>query len=223
MPVKILKSPIEVVNRLDVLGTSRELLIAVTEAVVAARMDCTENDPFGSRGWRGWQMGTRRLRETHVGINEWEKDDTDQVPSIICKSRGIRIVVCNTDDGTALEQSKPQNRSKKGSATDRAVDANQGSFMAQLDDSVPVINLAQRRTCAGNITTHFLCVYVDGDDIRAELSCPMNVENGFFGEFIERIFIAGGDTGAPEPIRRKSDDEGQGGDGEYSIPVIRKK
>jgi hypothetical protein len=222
VPARIFRKSFEAANRLSVLGTSREMLIVVIEAVVAARADCTDNDPFGARGWRGWQMGTRRLREVHVGINNWEKDDTDQVPSILNKRLGIRIVVCNTDDGTAIENGKPQNLSKKGPATGRLIDANQGSFMEQLADSVPIVNLAKRRMRAGNITTHYLCVLAEGDDTRAELSCPVNVENGFFEDFIERIFIVGGDTGAPDPIRRKSDDDGDG-PSEYSIPVRRKK
>ena len=221
MSVKIFKQPIEVANRLNELDTSRETLIEVIGALVAARADCTDNDPFGARGWRGWQMGTRRLRELHVGLDDWQTDDIDQVPSILSPSKGIRIAVCNTDDGTAIEERTPHNRSKKGSSTDRAVDANQGSFMDLLDETVPVISLAKHRMPAGNIVTHYLCVYAESDDIRAELSCPINIGNGFFDRFIERIFIVGGDTGAPEPIRRKSDDDGDGS--EYSIPVRRKR
>jgi hypothetical protein len=224
VPVRIFKEAIEVTNRLGDLATSSEQLLEVVGAVVAARADCTDNDPFGSRGWRGWQMGTRRSREVHVGADGWEKDDTDQVPAIINKRFGIRIVICNTDDGTSIEMGKPQNRHKKGSATNRAIDANQGSFMDRLDETVSVISIAKRRTSAtGAILTYFLCVYAEGDDIRAELSCPVNVENGFFDDFVERIFIIGGDTGESSPARRrKPDDDIQGGS-EYSIPVIRKK
>ena len=175
MPVRIFKEVIDVTNRLHVLATSHEKALEIVSAIVAARADCTDNDPFGSRGWRGWQMGTRRLREVHIDSDGWERDDTDQVPAIINKRLGIRIVVCNTDDGTAIENSKPQNRHKKGSATDRAIDANQGSFLNRLDESVSVISIAKRRSPGtGAILTYFLCVYAEGDDIRAELSCPVN-------------------------------------------------
>jgi len=218
--VTIFKSAIEVTNRLNVLGTSRELLIEVIDAIIAARTDCTDNDPFGARGWRGWQMGTRRNRELHVGIDDWQKDDTDQVPSIVSKKYGIRIVVCNTDDGTALEERFPQNNSKKGAATDRAVDVNQLSLFDKLEESPSVIPLRKHLTSAGAVFTYYLCVHAEGDDRRAELSCPVNVENGFFDDFVERIFIIGGDTESAEPIRRKKRDEG---DSEYPISVTRKK
>lgn len=62
----IFKSAVEVANRLAERGTSRDLMMAVLDAMVAAKNECTENDPFGSRGWRAWQMGTRRNREVHV-------------------------------------------------------------------------------------------------------------------------------------------------------------
>ncbi|PKQ07629.1 MAG: hypothetical protein CVT72_02495 [Alphaproteobacteria bacterium HGW-Alphaproteobacteria-11] len=92
--------------------------------------------------------------------------------------------------------------------------------MEKLDESVPV-DLAKRRAHKGSVLTYYLCVYPDVDGVRAELSCPVNVENGFFEKFFERVFIAGGDTGVPEPIRRKSDDDDDGS--EYEIPVKRKK
>lgn len=93
----ILKSFIEVGNRLADLGTSRELLIEIADAVVAARTESTENDPAGTRGYRGWQMGTRRSRELHIGRDDdWTKDDTDQIASILNKARGLKIVVCNS-------------------------------------------------------------------------------------------------------------------------------
>lgn len=222
MPTQFFTKGIEVANRLDELATSLEQLLEILGAIVAARADCTDNDPFGARGWRGWQMGSRRSREVHVGVRGWEKDDTDQVPAIINKRLGIRIVICNTDDGTAITKRKPQNRNKRGSATDRAVGLNQGSFMDKLDETVSVVSIAKRNTKDGAILTYFFCAYVEGDDIRAELSCPVNVEDGFFDEFVERIFIAGGDYGDDGPARRKTGDGDPDGS-EYSIPVKRKR
>lgn len=228
MPIQIVTKPHEVANRLDELGTSHKMLIEVVQAVAAARADCTDNDPFGTRGWRGWQMGTRRLREIHFGIDDWEKSDVEQIASMFSNSRGIRIVVCNTDDGTCIKDRNPQNRSRKGAATDRVVDANQGSFISELEESIkenqdenPVIDIDNYRKSPEKITTYYLCVYVEGDDIRGELSCPVNVINGYFDDFVEKIFLIGGEAGGQDPARRKSDDDG--GESEYSIPVKRKK
>ncbi|MGO6724523.1 hypothetical protein ACCS51_26555 [Rhizobium ruizarguesonis] len=221
----VVKTFPEMVSRLEAKSTSRETLLEVVEAVVAARADSTDFDPYGTAGWRGWQMGTRRSRETHVGLNGWEKDDADQVPSILNRLIGIRIIVCNTDDGTCVDdplRRGPQNRSKKGAATDRAVNSNQGSFMAILEASVSekVIALASKRKTPPPIMTYYLCVYVEGEDIRAELSCPTSVNNGYFEDFSERIFILGGEAEPPIPKPLQKIDEEDGSD--YPITVKRK-
>ena len=38
----------------------------------------------------------------------------------------------------------------------------------------------------------YLCVYCEGDIVRAELSCPSECEAGFFKTFRERIILLGG-------------------------------
>jgi hypothetical protein len=52
--------------------------------------------------------------------------------------------------------------------------------------------------------------------VRAELSCPISVEGGFFADFQERIVLVGPDDG--DGIRRRSPDDGP----EFEIPVSRK-
>src|ERR1700722_12302147 len=144
MPAKVWKKPIDVGNRLDKLfRLKKEQFLEVVEAMVRAKADCTPNDPPGSRGWSAYKMGTRRLREVTLSEKGWEKDDTDQIPGVINKSLGVRIVVANTDDATGLEETGriPQNRSQKGAATDRVVQANQLSFMNALDESLKVVQL----------------------------------------------------------------------------------
>ncbi|MBD9373451.1 hypothetical protein IB238_12555 [Rhizobium sp. ARZ01] len=221
----VVKTFPEMVSRLEVKRTSREALLEVVDAVVAARADSTDYDPYGTPGWRGWQMGTRRCREMHVGLDGWVKDDADQVPSIVNREIGLRIIVCNTDDGTCVDdpsRSGPQNRSKKGAATDRAVSGNQGSFLDILEASVSenVVAIASKRKSPPPIVTYYLCVFADGDDIRAELSCPSSVNSGYFEHFSERIFILGGEAEPPLPVRRKKDDNDDGSD--YPITVKRK-
>lgn len=217
----------EVADRLVIKATTRDQLLAVVDAVAAAKADTTDYDPYGTAGWRGWQMGIRRNREVHVGVSGWEKDDTDQVPSIVNPRLGLRIIVCNTDDATCIEsrdKSGPQNRSKKGAATDRAVANNQGSFMealeASLAEKVTRLQPSSRQMTSPPIVTYYLCVYVEGDDIRAELSSPRAVVNGYFDEFEERIFIIGGDAEPPTLVSRKDEDDDDGSD--YPITVKRK-
>jgi hypothetical protein len=225
MPLKILNDLVEVGNRLEELGVPKAKLIEVIEAMVSARADCTPNDPPGSRGWSSYRMGTRRLREEFLIEVGWEKDDTDQIASIVNKKLGIRIVVANTDDATGIEDTErfPQNRSKKGAATDRVVQGNQLSFMDALDESLKVIVAFKSvGETARPIITWYVCVYNEGDEVRAEFSCPVGLDGGFFTNFVERIFIIGPDGGDGAPVRRRPG--GDGGDGsEFDIPVTRKK
>jgi hypothetical protein len=222
MPTKILKDQIEVGNRLETLNFTREELLEVADAMIGAKAECTDNDPPGARGWLSYRWGTRRLREVKLTQEDWEKDDTDQIASILNKKLSIRVAVSNTDDGTGIDDPDryPQNRSKKGGATDRAVHVNQLSFMEALDASVKVVALRAEDRPSGPVITWYLCVYSEGDVFRAELSCPVGIDGGFFTGFVERIFLIGADDDSGEPLRRRTDD---GPDhSEFDIPVTRK-
>ncbi|MGD0060845.1 MAG: hypothetical protein ABSD58_15625 [Verrucomicrobiia bacterium] len=217
MKSNLLTNPIEVVNRLDAtFGLTRENLLEVVEAMVAARNSCTENDPPSAPGWKAWCDGTRRLRE--IGTQRgWERNEEDHISSIYDPARQIKIAVCNTDDGTGTENGQPQNRCKKGAATNRAVTNNQELFNSILDNAVNVIQLSPDK---GNVTYWYLCVYSEGDIVRAELSCPSECESGFFKTFRERINLIGDkDNGGGISVRRTGPD----GDADFEINVTRKQ
>src|SRR5437763_13241045 len=99
MKAKLLKHPIEIVNRLETMGLKREDLLEVVGSMVAARNSCTENDPPSAPGWKAWCDGTRRLREIGT-MHGWERDETDHISSMYDRKRGLKIAVCNTDDAT---------------------------------------------------------------------------------------------------------------------------
>lgn len=211
---------IEVDNRLEQLGWSREELMEIVDAMVSARNSCTDNDPISAPGWMSWKEGSRRLRE--IGLPKGlAKSDADQIPWVVDNKRGLRIAVSNTDEGTGQKHPQmPQNCSQKGPATSRVVGANQLNFFDQLDagrSKVVPLSLAGRQP--GVMASWYLCVFGGGDEPRAELSLPVAAEGGYFTDFVERIVLLGPDDGST-PIRRRDDDEG-GGE-EFDIPVSRK-
>ena len=76
------------------------------------------------------RAGVRRAREVTIHdkkFPDWIRDETGQVSSVINKKIGVRLLVSNTDDGTGVDDVNrfPQNRSKKGAATDSIVQSNQ--------------------------------------------------------------------------------------------------
>lgn len=222
MPTRITKGPIDTPNRLEELGLKLEEALEVVGAMISAKAECTDNDPPGSRGWSSWRWGIRRLREVKLSQPGWEKDDTDQIASVINKKLGIRIAVSNTDDGTGIDADGrfPQNRSRKGGATDRAVHVNQLSFMDVLEASRKVVPLRGEPPAPSAIITWYVCTYSEGEQFRAELSCPDGMEDGFFTGFIERIFLVDSDDSSGDTIRRRRD--GGPDDSEFDIPVTRK-
>jgi hypothetical protein len=185
--------------------------------MVSARHSCTDNDPSSAPGWMAWKDGTRRLRE--IGrAKGLSKAEFDQIPCIVDEKRKLRFSVANTDDGTAIEKRIPQNRSKKGPGTERAATDNQGSLFDNLEDALNVIPLSRSNPVPGIIVSWFVLTYCEGDEVRAELSCPTAVEGGFFSNFYERIVLIGPSDDGPSGVRRKLPDDGP----EFDIPVIRK-
>lgn len=147
----------------------------------------------------------------------WERNDDDHISSIYDPERGIKLAVVNTDDATGIENRTPQNRSKKGAATDRAVSNNQGVFGDILEQANNVIQLQK----PGGVVYWYLCVYCEGDIVRAELSCPLACEAGYFKEFHERILLTGdtgGETG-PRALKDIPSDTGP----HFEIKVTRKQ
>lgn len=218
MPV-IIKKPIEVANRLDArFSLSREQLLDVIGVMVGARRDCTDNDPAGSVGWASYQHGTRRLREVSMPSG-YRKDATDQIEAAAHDKLKIKIVIANTNAGTGLEEYEPKNLSQKGAATDRAISPNQTTFISLLEAQPGVVNIRLQNTDKNGYLTWYFCLYHDGDEVRAELSLPKDVENGFFKDFIERIIIVGREGFDGTAIKRDDDD---GATSEFDIPVSRK-
>lgn len=188
MQATITETPVEVSNRLEQLGWSHAELLEIVHAMVAGRNGCTANDPVSAPGWVAWKDGTRRTRELGA-MKGWRRIDIDQVPWTLDVELGRKFTVVNSNDAAGIRGRDPQNRSKKGSGTERTVFANAdqlylGFPALPTDDQDDV--LADR---AFGSVSWYLFVYAEGSIVRAELSCPVGISNGFFSEFSERIFL----------------------------------
>ena len=87
----------------------------------------------------------------------------------------------NADSGTCDHMRTPKNRTLKGGQSEKIVDLNnQGELfppevMAKLKE--PLLSM------------WYLCIFDDGEKIRAELSRPSEYQGGYVTKFSERIFI----------------------------------
>lgn len=156
----------------------------VIDAMVAARNSCTENDVPAARGTRAYLDGTRRLREMGRKHDGWELNEEGGLCGIMNEARGIKLLVCNTDEDTGLPGGLPQNRNRKGAATSTAISGQQ----LLLSEILREADYGEH----SGLKIWYLFVYSDGHDtVRAELACPMGTQSGYFEDFAERIIIQG--------------------------------
>lgn len=207
--------PSDVDLRLGALGGLERLnLLLGVEAAVAAVGGCTDNDPPAARGWDCWRAATRRLREIHRALG-WEKDDTANFSTIVHSGHRIKIAVANTDDATGNRLVAPTNRSRNGATSDRASQINQMvlPFTEWRSETEP------ERAVTPGYATWYLCIFVDGDRVRAELSMPTRLDGGYFVEWSERIILISSDEDWARPaVPVFGDDPGP----EFEVPVFRK-
>jgi hypothetical protein len=189
MPVIIRVEAWDVDHRLAELGLSRDQLIEAVRACAAARGGCTDNDPPNAKGIEVWRWGVRRLREL-LRPEGLEKDDTGGFSTIVNRPLRYRIAVVNTDDATGiLGENIPQNRSRKGTASERAAATNHQQLLPGAE-SWPH-KAADGREPVSEFSTWHLCVYIEGDTVRAELSLLVGFESGYFTDCHERIILLG--------------------------------
>lgn len=186
--------PWDVRHRLGQLGLLPEHLLEVLQACQAARGGCTENDPPAAPGWVTWQTGTRRLRELLRPLG-WEKDETDNLSTVVNHETRVRVAVANTDDATGVAHLSPTNSSREGTLSEKAVDDNFQQPLP-LPEFLEAFRAQVRAAEVTSYRTYYFCVYISGDEARDELSYPVGFSNGYFCGWQERIIVV---TGADGP------------------------
>jgi hypothetical protein len=179
--------PGEIDDRLATLDLTREQLMDVVMACVAARVDCTENDPPSAPGLMTWKTGTRRFREI-LRPHGWEKDDTANFSTIVNHKRRLRIAMLNSDDGAGDVKKLPRARSKKGVNAERVVDNNFQMVFPGFETPDEIAAALQQSVFA-DYSTWYLAVYIEGDRVCAELSLPVAFASGNFTDWKERIIL----------------------------------
>lgn len=194
-------------GRLRELGLHREGLMSAVRASAAAVAGCTLDSPPIARGWLAWHDAVVRLRQ-EFRPSGWAADDTANFATIIDEAAGIKIAVVNTDDGTGDPASYPTNRSRRGELSKMAIESNQLRL--------PFLGEPEEVKSLG-MTTWYLCIYVVGETVRAELSLPTKCEGGIIGGWKERILLVSGDDDLR--LRRPIDED----DGpEFQVQISRK-
>lgn len=205
MPV--LAEDFEVVPRLAQLGLRRDLLLDVVRAATGARRNATGFHPLSAGGLLSWIEGTGQLRRIFLP-NGWDICRRDNIESIFHPEIGIKVVFQNAERAGDLLLD-PIAASKKGAGSARAVELGQYELWPE-DKAKEVVEV--------NATTWVLFVYADRDDVRAELSCPIAINEEQFDGFYERIILVEkGGWDATEPLTDSDEPPA-----EYEVTVSRK-
>jgi hypothetical protein len=175
---RIVSQDYEVGSRLDPLGLSASELIGIVHQAVAAKANFVLNHPLNAAGQLSYIYGTGALRDAL----RTKVDRTGNIEATYNPQTGMKIVFQNAD--SACEDDRdPKAISDKGPAAIKAVDIGQVSLFPEFDIE------DQEKRKRENAALWYLFVYINGDDVRAELSFPKRIEDGQFKGFNERIYI----------------------------------
>jgi hypothetical protein len=205
MPV--LATEHEIVSRLAQLELRRDLLLDVVGAAVGARRSAGGFHPLSAGGLLSWIQGTAELRRIFLPRG-WESCRRDNIESIFHAELGIKVVFQNAERaGDPVFE--PIAISKKGAGAARAIELGQYELWPEA---------RAKQVAEATAATWVLFVYADGDDVRAELSRPIAINEEQFDGFHERILLVEkGGWSSALPL----DVDGEP-PAEYEVPVSRK-
>lgn len=168
----------EVVPRLEQLGLSKAILLEVVRAAVGARRNATPFHPITTAGFNAWSEGTAHLRRILVSRG-WRMGDKDNIASVYNAETDTKVIFQNAERaGDVLND--PIASSRKGAGAARAVERAQYDLFPET-----------RKKEIEEARTKLWCLFVmaDGDDVRAELSRPIAINEEQYDEFHERIVL----------------------------------
>ena len=169
------RNPWDVDHRLAELGLTREGLVKVAAAALAAAADATPFHPANASGMLAYIHAIYAVRNQFIG-KEWDVFRLNGVEMIRNESIRVNVGYSNIDQACNVEHD-PKARSSKGAGTARAC---QGNLFTDLPKYAPKPE--------GGSATFYLMVDPDG---AAELSRPVLIGENF-GPCIERNFLTDG-------------------------------
>lgn len=197
---------ISVDDRLRELGVTRQQLMAVRDAALAAAAEATPFFPANAAGTFSYFYGTQQLREQFVG-EDWRIDRTDGVETVVNERLNVKLGFQNVDLACD-EENLPRPRSPKGAGAERACT---GNLFGHLPHVAP-------KPADSEPATFFVMLDPDG---AAELSRPVVGKRGYLG-FVERIFLFEGIDPDGVVVVDSPDQPSDGGADEIELKIDRK-
>jgi hypothetical protein len=171
-------------DRLAELGLKPEMLELALLGADAEARTYTELDPPNMQGMARFSRTVRLLREQLVPLG-WAYDNPRNLARTVSPDRKVAIIATLGDAATGYPELVPSTRYEKGVATAEAVNRNflQLTLPFDLGDEEPTED-------DGGTTTWVLLYHVTETEIRAELSLPDSMVDGYIDTWLERIVLA---------------------------------
>lgn len=164
----------------ELFGLSSSDLQDVIAQGFLGRTGCTSHHPKTYPGLAQWADTVRALRDKTVPLG-WTTTDDNNFPLSIHPSKTQSIAVQTGDRDTGITGGNPANRAAKGTNTEEAVAINQRQLT--LFDNLP----DSRPSSEGGAIMWVLLYHVAPNEIRYELSLPMQMVGGKISSWQERI------------------------------------
>jgi hypothetical protein len=168
--------------RLEKLGITSAIITAAVEAGEAEARQCTDNDPPMARGLTRYFRTVRVLREG-TAARGWRRDNPRNLARAVSPDREHAIVATLGDARVGDPDAMPSTKYDKGTTIIEAIGAN--VQLALFDLPTPT----DKDTEDPSITTWVLLYHIAEDEIRYELSLPVESTGGFISRWRERIIF----------------------------------
>ncbi len=171
-------------DRLGELGLKAEILEFALCGADAEARTYTQLDPPNMQGMARYSRTVRLLREQLAPLG-WSYDNPRNLARTLSPDRQLAIIATLGDAATGVAHVQPSTRYEKGIATVEAVSRNflQLTLPIDLGDEGPVDADAE------GTATWVLLYHVTESEIRAELSLPDSMVDGYIDTWVERIIL----------------------------------
>ena len=157
----------------------------VVHAAVAAKGDASIELPRNAGGLLSYIYGTGALRSIFVPKG-YKINRSNNIESVYDPLKNIKIIFQNADSACDATRD-PRSISENGPAAAKAVEFGQASLFPEFEEEDR--KKEEEALREGTAAIWYFFVYIDGDDVRAELSRPKSIDENQFKGFHERIFI----------------------------------
>jgi hypothetical protein len=174
----------QVADRLAELGLKGEILEFALRGADAEARTYTALDPPNMPGMARYARTVRLLREQLVPLG-WSYDNPRNLARTVSPDRRVAVIATLGDAATGVPHVPPSTRYEKGIATIEAVNRNFLQLTLPIDlDDTDAVDLDDAET-----TTWMLLYNVTETEIRAELSLPDSMVDGYIDTWLERIIL----------------------------------